>query len=458
MYALKILNYRCFYNEQTAHLAPLTILVGENSTGKSSLLAIIRIMWSIATMTGRVSFNDAAFPLGGFDDIVSHSSQVDQDTPKFTASIDFFSSTDSDTTGEYSFKATFIGHMSAPRILNIAIINNTNGVSLHFEVIESKTVRTSVKTPSRNLTRIGTMKNRANIDILSEDLHFLLFSTLRRLEDEQGLNQSAATNLPSAKNAEKLSAEEKVLLVNLIEVYLQKFNEFINIKPMAPIRTKPKRVYERGTINQDHEGVHIPDTLANTSYSQNNWETLRQKLNQFGKKSGLFEDLCVQFYGDPEGSLFQIRFKTSEQNKENDTHNRHNIANLGYGVSQVLPIITELHMGANDDVVLMQQPEVHLHPRAQAELGSVLCEIAGKGRMVFVETHSDYLLDRVRINIRKGVGNVTADDVSILFFKKVGEAVEIYSLKLDNYGNIVNAPREYMEFFMNEKNELLGLA
>ena len=76
--------------------------------------------------------------------------------------------------------------------------------------------------------------------------------------------------------------------------------------------------------------------------------------------------------------------------------------------------------------------------------------------MLFVETHSDYLLDRVRISVRKGLGNLKANDVSILFFKRVGEAANIYSMKLDKYGNIVDAPNEYMDFFIKEGNDLLG--
>ena len=79
-----------------------------------------------------------------------------------------------------------------------------------------------------------------------------------------------------------------------------------------------------------------------------------------------------------------------------------NLVDVGYGVSQALPVITELldHDADPPKLFLLQQPEIHLHPKAQAALGSLLCTVAGIGRQLIVETHSDYLLDRVRMDIR----------------------------------------------------------
>ena len=73
---------------------------------------------------------------------------------------------------------------------------------------------------------------------------------------------------------------------------------------------------------------------------------------------------------------------------------------MGYGISQALPIITELFRKDGPSKLLLQQPEVHLHPSAQAALGSLFCRTAGRGRQVIVETHSDHLIDRVRMDIR----------------------------------------------------------
>ena len=458
MYTLKISNFRCFQQEQTAHLAPLTILVGENSTGKSSLLEIFRIMWCTASMTGNISYNSTGFPPGMFDDMMSRSALNHHSNPKYSASIDYSPNGDSNASDECSFKASFQNHKHRSRISNVTIANSSKKVSLHLDSIEDEVIKISIKTPLRGMSEIATVENSADIDLLAKDLFFLLHIARRQLKDEQHPNRSYADVSDLNMNEKSLNAEERTFLIDLIDAHVQEFSQSIQIKPMGPIRTKPKRFYERAATNEGPEGEHIPEIIADLSRTQDNWSAIRKKLNLFGEKSGLFEDLCIEFLKNSENSPFSILFKTSRQSDDSQPQSWHNLINVGFGVGQVLPIITELNTGAADKIVLMQQPEVHLHPRAQAEFGSVLCEIAGPRRMLFVETHSDYLLDRIRINVRKGVGNVGAKDVSILFCKRVGEMVKIYSMKLDDYGNIVDAPDEYMDFFIREGNELLGLS
>lgn len=134
-----------------------------------------------------------------------------------------------------------------------------------------------------------------------------------------------------------------------------------------------------------------------------------------------------------------------------------NLIDVGYGVSQVLPVITELLRQDAPSMFLMQQPEVHLHPSAQAALGSLFCEVAGRNRQMVVETHSDHLLDRIRMDIRDGTTHLKPDDVSILFFEREGLDVQIHSLRIDEEGNILNAPESYGRFFMEETARSLRL-
>ena len=134
-----------------------------------------------------------------------------------------------------------------------------------------------------------------------------------------------------------------------------------------------------------------------------------------------------------------------------------NLIDVGYGVSQVLPIITELFRDDATPMFLLQQPEVHLHPSAQAALGSLFCEIAGKQRQLVVETHSDHLLDRVRMDVRDAKTKLTPEEVSILFFERGNLDVRIHSLRLDGEGNVLGAPASYRRFFMEETRRSLRL-
>ena len=104
---------------------------------------------------------------------------------------------------------------------------------------------------------------------------------------------------------------------------------------------------------------------------------------------------------------------------------------------------------------LLQQPEVHLHPRAQAALGSLFCRIAGWDRQLVIETHSDHMIDRVRMDVRDRAGSLTPEDVSILYFERGRLDVRIHSLGIDGEGNITDAPPSYRQFFMDEVSRSL---
>ena len=117
-----------------------------------------------------------------------------------------------------------------------------------------------------------------------------------------------------------------------------------------------------------------------------------------------------------------------------------NLIDAGYGVSQALPLITQLLRRDGPDMFLLQQPEIHLHPQAEAALGSLLATAAANGRQIIAETHSDYLIDRVRMDVRDGVTTLQPDDVSILYFEPGDSAVKIHSIRLDEMGNILDAP------------------
>ena len=134
-----------------------------------------------------------------------------------------------------------------------------------------------------------------------------------------------------------------------------------------------------------------------------------------------------------------------------------NLIDVGYGVSQVLPVITELFRERERPMFLLQQPEVHLHPSAQAALGSLFCRIAAPDRQLVVETHSDHLIDRVRMDVRDGKARLKPEEVSILYFERRGLDVQIHSLCVDERGNVLNTPRSYRRFFLDETRRSLGL-
>lgn len=182
---------------------------------------------------------------------------------------------------------------------------------------------------------------------------------------------------------------------------------------------------------------------------------MRKSISAYAKAAGLFRDLHVRHLGarKKESDPFQIEITIPGQ------QGKRNIVDVGYGVSQVLPVLVDGVTLAGARMLLLQQPEVHLHPRAQAELGSFFARaVQQSGLSAVVETHSDFLLDRIRLAVRNG--DLDSDKVSLLFFDREGTGgpgVSIHQMRIDDGGNVVDAPANYRNFFLREELSLLGV-
>ena len=200
----------------------------------------------------------------------------------------------------------------------------------------------------------------------------------------------------------------------------------------APIRSSPLRTYEPRRLMQDPQGVSIPAFLANMhARNPDEWQKMKSNLEEFGRTSGLFDEIFIRRLGRNEFEPFQMEVRKGSKRRKGA---RHNLIDVGYGVSQVLPLLVDLLEPSGSSLFLLQQPEVHLHPSAQATLGSLFCETAASGRQLIVETHSDYILDRILLDIRDKRSDLEPDDVSILYFERDDLSVTIHSIRIDDEG------------------------
>ena len=124
------------------------------------------------------------------------------------------------------------------------------------------------------------------------------------------------------------------------------------------------------------------------------------------------------------------------------------LADIGYGVSQILPFIVQCVLGVNN-IISIEQPEVHIHPRLQADLGDLLAETTNpekQGNMYIIETHSEHLVLRMQKLIRNG--KLKPEDVSIIYVERTPTGSKANRLKLDEKGDFIDPwPRG----FFNER-------
>lgn len=215
----------------------------------------------------------------------------------------------------------------------------------------------------------------------------------------------------------------------------------------APMRSRPKRTYDQLSDEFSAEGDHVPLLLARATDPNNKQaKALHEALSAFGRYSEMFTDIGVKQLGRGSGDPFQVQVKMGTK--------KANLMDVGYGVSQVLPLIVDAQRAGTKTMLLLQQPEVHLHPKAQAALGSMVKDWVSKSeQVVVVETHSDYLVDRLRLEVKRG--NLSVGDLKIYFLEKSGNRTTLHALDVDAQGNVLNAPDGYRDFFLREQMALL---
>ena len=447
-------NFRCFGYEQTATLAPLTLLVGENSTGKTSFMAMIRALWDLVFNGDEPNFNKLPYDLGSFHEIV-------RDDPDATEERDFFGA---GCTLKFDSKGTKAGLHSkidveftkdgSIPVLNklrvshdstwIECARKSNGIESKLGVscgVHDKTW--DFKSPLiRSI--VSEYEQEGVFSYFREVVPILRWELSERPRRKDGLIARDGTAKPTASELHTLQ---------LLSLKIRRnFSRYAEAYASAPVRSSPQRTYEVSQSIRDVEGRYVPKYLAYLyDRGGDEWNHLKEALEEFGHSSGLFDQISIDKLGDKGGVPFQVKIGFSQNGTA--LPNR-NLIDVGYGVSQALPVLTEVMRRDARHLLLFQQPEVHLHPRAQAALGSLFCGVAGSDRQIIVETHSDYILDRVRMDIRDQECKLQHQDVAILFFDRSGAVVKIHPLKLDSAGNIVDTPPNYRQFFLREMDRL----
>ena len=436
MNELKLRDFRCFHGEQIARLAPLTLVVGENSTGKTSFMAIIRALWEIAVNENIPDFKEQPYDLGNFAEITHDRGRGGGRADSFEAEFSFNRKIDNEEE-LISFGVVFKERDTAP-IPIIRKVKNGNA-SMQVEEVSSDELRIYNETNNgkwatsiRN-TRFGDANETSLMPM------FLLASL---------------TNPDSRGKVEKghVKAKDHEAIEQLCGFNL--FGKRSVLFASAPVRSRPRRTYDPARPARDPEGDYVPMYLAQLFRNKDNrgWNTLKEALQVFGQNSGLFDEISIKSLGQRESEPFQLRVRKRGPRLKGPWRN---LIDVGYGVSQILPIVTEILREDAPSTFLLQQPEVHLHPSAQAALGSLFCQVASK-RQLIVETHSDFLINRVRMDIRDGVSKLKPDDVSVLYFERRELDVHIHSLRIDQQGNLLDTPPSYGKFFMNEANRTLA--
>ena len=219
-----------------------------------------------------------------------------------------------------------------------------------------------------------------------------------------------------------------------------------NLVYIRPLRANPERLYIFGGNNGEQVGQGGKN-LADVLY------TKPDVLNAVNKQFELFDlgyEIKISKFKDEETSelsdVFAIRLI--------DKYTKVNVSllDVGFGISQILPVIIQSVLSRNKTIVI-EQPEIHIHPRLQAQLGSLLAEsVKSFGNRFIIETHSEHLLLRLQKLIRNG--ELSHEDIAVVYVDRGKNGSQCLELRIDSEGDFID---EWPNGFFDEGfNEMFG--
>ena len=418
-------DVRCFQGAESGQIRPITLLIGENSTGKSTFLgcyaAIHRLLSPLFFLDFEADFNEDPFPMGSFREIVRARRGRAGRINEFKLGFGFKS-------GRQPIRSVTTCFREEGSQPMVDVLRYELG-DAHVEVQRVSADASKLVTPLGQTTvpyRFGhavTLLDRASRfrseSPLKDNVQHYVDNFVRRWSGRKNRRPRLSTVTANP------------------------------LRAVAPLRAKPQRTYDPVRETASPEGAHVPMLMMRLHRTdKGEWGELHDDLVAFGRESGMFSDIRVKAHGRQMSDPFGLQVKVRSGSHAN-------IIDVGYGVSQSLPILVDVLSVPQQQGFILQQPEVHLHPRGQAELATFFVDsVRQRGKRFLIETHSDHIVDRVRIHVRRG--DLSADDVSLLYFQPHRNAVRICNITLDEHGNLKEVPEGYREFFARETDRLLG--
>jgi predicted ATPase len=433
-------NFRGF--EKTyLPLNNVNFFVGENSSGKTSVLKLIKIL-SDHRFWFTQEFNSDEAELGYFSEIASYANK----SKKYFEVAILGDYRDKDE-GISAIKIKFENKEGIPAISEMSLINHDiniqasiqNGqIKYRYSIIDLENITESNKlkyfkswVEKNNLVNKPYKKTDVNDPFNSEVLIFYIQSIISSQLKING-------NKNERRNAFRLP------------------NFLREVAWLAPIRTDPKRTYDSYKTSFNPDGTHAPyllKKLLGKDSTQKERDKVESILQKFGKDSGLFDKIIINPLGKSDTSPFELQVLLNNQPLK--------ITNVGYGVSQVLPLIIEVIARNDNTWFAIQQPEIHLHPRGQAAFGDfILKSVLNDNKSFIIETHSDYTIDRFRLKLNKCKNSEESKKIKsqIVFFNRKNGQNELICIPILNDGSLSDKqPKEFRDFFIKEQLELIEI-
>lgn len=389
------------------------MLLGTNSSGKSSLIQSLLLLKQTALSPDRTihlnlggdEVNDL-FSFGAFEDVLNQKPE----TPRqFTIEFDF----ERDPSSRVKSGSFYCSY------------GQTSSKSVAVQSLE-------LRTESQKFRAIRREKGAYSI-LVDDEVQPVL----------KGRNGAPERSI--AFSVDALAAlEEEAQLIEDLSLSIRR--ELEGICYLGPLRRKPERDYpwnrtKPGDIGSDGKGA-IDALLASALLKGEEQNYILEGVSKWLKRMGMADRLVVKQQGRSNRyELNVLRGKTES-----------NLRDVGIGVSQVLPVLVTAYFAPKGSTIILEEPEIHLHPLAQSILAELFVEISKERKVQFiVETHSEHLFRRMQtLMSREDTG---LDQLGMYFVERNQEAAHLRILDIDKFGRVHNWPEHFFGNALGETRE-----
>ncbi|MGB8217615.1 MAG: DUF3696 domain-containing protein [Candidatus Methanoperedens sp.] len=430
---LQIQNFKSFQNSGNLKIKPITFLVGPNSSGKTSIFQSILAL----RQTIRNKDQKSALILQDYIDLGSFKDVVWNHNLKNTITL-----TISDTRNHFEIEFGFNKDndtIFVKKFRNFGIYNdNFKEFNFDYEVIKkSGKYFLNILNYTDFIGEKYRIKFQKFYQIDQEILSNDFFEKNKKQIKKDFENAPDITDIKDIKDLKDLKNITIFYSIGILNIFLSnqqlQLEKLINnIFHIGPLRREPQRVYTASGAYPSEVGKYgewVVDELISNIEAQ-------EKVKKWLKDFCIASDFKVEEL--KKGSKrYEILIK------EFNTGIWINIADVGFGSSQILPIIVEGFITKNS-TILIEQPEIHLHPKGQAIMGDLLVDIVtNQKNAILVETHSDLIISRVCTRIAKG--DLDNSDVAIYYFNPTKNGTEIIDIGINKKGQFQNFPDGFFE-------------
>lgn len=432
---LRIKNFKAWKDTGPVRMAPLTVIFGANSAGKSSLGHLLLALKQTTLLSDR----KRALHLG------DKSSLIDLGT-----FADCLYGHDLNTALEFSLSWQLASPLTVKNSLDRQSFSGKN-IHLTSRIKAGKNEQPEIESIQYQLLNGGNPvlgvdhgKSPAGAVTLDADPLQLVKTAGRQwsLEPPEKFYRFSDVTLARYQNAGFLA-----------DFALETERMLGSFYYLGPLRKHPERTYQWSGDTPSDVGAQGEFTIAALLAASADGRKLnrgpKQRHQEFGpfiaswlKDLGVINSFNVKPVAEGRKE-FEVLIKTHASAPEVK------LTDVGFGVSQVLPALVEAFYAPPNSMVWMEQPEIHLHPQVQAELADVFISAVqardenSKPRNVqlIVESHSEHFLTRLQRRVAEGI--ISPNDVAVYFCKRSETGAELEPLKLNLYGEIENWPENF---------------